>query len=176
MGSEFSNIWNLEEWACRTFPSTSIKEQICKFLEVIYLNVYRTNTAEWYAHPVFLLGSTEGDSVWQKGLSKSPCRRLGYPWENEIRMRNMRNMENVSEYFLHILPFVLCAQWPLIIFTVYLHLCAKPQPRNADLWKMVVQNQAGWRHCYKWFKKWSVNDSFSLYASIWYKTEVTRMA
>lgn len=120
MGSEFSNIWNLEKWACRTFPSTWIKEQIFKFLAVIYVNVYRTNTAEWYAHPVFLPGSTEGDSAWQKGLSRSLSRRLGYPWENEICMRKMRNMDNVSECFPHILCSVLCAQWLLIIFTVCL--------------------------------------------------------
>lgn len=113
MGSEFSNIWNWEEWACRTFSSPWIKEQILKFLGVIYVFVCRTYTAEWYAHPVFLLGSIEGDSAWQKGLSKSLCRRLGHPWKNEIWMRKMRNTEKASECFLHVLPFVLCAQWPL---------------------------------------------------------------
>lgn len=113
-GSEFSNIWNREEWACGIFPSAWIKEQIFKFLGVIYVFVRRTDTAERYAHPIFLLGSTEGDSAQQKGLLKSLWRRLGYPWKNETWMRKMRNMENGSECFLHILPFVLCAQWPLV--------------------------------------------------------------
>lgn len=94
MDGEFSNIyyddWNLEECASRTFPSTWIKEQIFTFLGVIHLFLCWAYKVEWYTHPIFLLGSTEGDSAWQRGLSKPLCGRLDNPWK-KLGMNKEKN-------------------------------------------------------------------------------------
>lgn len=148
-----------------------------KFLGVIYVNDCRTNTPEWYAHLAFYLVVVK-DTQHDKRVYQSLCvedqailEKMRYGWEKwEIWKMRM----NASHTF-YLLSFVLSDRWYLYGLLTP-HLCGKPQPRNADLWKMVVQNQAGWMHCYKWFKKWFVNDSFFLHTSIWYRTKVTRMA
>lgn len=147
-----------------------------KFLGVICINDCRIHLNDMHTLSFYLVVLKETQHA--KRVYQSLCvedqtilEKMRYGWEKK------RNMENASECFPHILPFALCAQWPLIsLWFAYSSTCGKSQPRNADLWKMVVQNQAGWVYCYKWFKKWSVNDSFFLHTSIWYKTKVTRMA
>lgn len=81
------------------FLVLGLRSRYFKFLGVIYLFVCRAYKVEWYVHPIFLLGSTEGDSAWQKGLSKSLCGRLDNPWKNEKWMR-MNEKNGKREWIL----------------------------------------------------------------------------